>query len=75
MSPALAAESLREQKAHTAHITAILRGTAGVSCRPRLGWVEGEPAPLEVGVRQGGPRTPSLWNRVLALAVTRLLQK
>lgn len=75
MSPALAAESLREEGAHPAHIAAMHEGMVGVRCRPRLGWVEGDLVPLEVGVRQGGPRTPSLWNSVLALAVNRLLQK
>lgn len=47
MSPALAAEALREQGTHPAHPAALLATTVGVHCRPRLGRIEGEPVLMD----------------------------
>ena len=45
---------------------ALVREKLNLFCRPRLGHVSCEPVALEVGARQGGPRTPSAWNQLVA---------
>ena len=38
-----------------------------------MGFTKSPPFNLEVGMRQGGPRTPCGWNQVMAMLVEELL--
>ena len=38
-----------------------------------MGFTKSPPFNLEVGMRQGGPRTPCGWNQVMAVLVEELL--
>ena len=42
--------------------------------RPCLGFTKSASFSLDVGMRQGGPRTPSGWNQVMAVLVEELLR-
>ena len=44
-----------------------------LSARPCMGFTKRFPFKLDVGMRQGGPRTPSGWNQVMAVLVEELL--
>ena len=52
---------------------AVVRENLNLFCRPSFGHVSCEPVALEVGARQGGPRTPSAWNQLVAPLVDELL--
>ena len=53
---------------------AVVRENLEFRCRPCLGHTQCAPISLDVGLRQGGPRTPSGWNQLVAFLVEELLQ-
>ena len=54
---------------------AVVRENLELRCRPCLGHTQCAPLNLDVGMRQGGPRTPSSWNQLVAILVEELLQR
>ena len=52
---------------------AVLREKLNLCCRPCMGQNQSAPFELEVGSRQGGPRTPSGWNQLEATLVDELV--
>ena len=53
---------------------AVVRENLELRCRPCLGHTPCDSLSLDVGLRQGGPRTPSGWNQLVAFSVEELLQ-
>ena len=53
---------------------AVVRENLNLFCRPSFGHVSCEPVAKEVGARQGGSRTPSAWNQLVATLVDELMQ-
>ena len=53
---------------------AVVRENLELRCRPCLGHIPCDSLSLDVGLRQGGPRTPSGWNHLVAFLVEELLQ-
>ena len=64
---------LLERSATVATVAAAVRENLDLSARPCMGFTKCPPFNLEVGMRQGGPRTPSGWNQVMAVLVEELL--
>ena len=54
-------------------VAAAVRENLDLSARPCMGYTKSPPFRLEVGMRQGGPRTPSGWNQVMAVLIEELL--
>ena len=54
-------------------VAAAVREKLDLSARPCMGNTKSPPFRLEVGMRQGGPRTPSGWNQVMAVLIEELL--
>ena len=48
---------------------AVVRENLDLAARPCMGFTKSPPFNLEVGMRQGVPRTPSGWNQVMAVLV------
>ena len=48
-------------------VAAAVRENLDLSARPCMGFTKSPPFNLEVGMRQGGPRTPCGWNQVMAV--------
>ena len=65
---------LLERGASAFSATAVVRENLELRCRPCLGHTQCAPLNLDVGMRQGGPRTPSGWNQLVAFLVEELLQ-
>ena len=65
---------LPERGASAFSATAVVRENLEFRCRPCLGHTQCAPLNLDVGMRQGGPRTPSGWNQLVAFLVEELLQ-
>ena len=53
---------------------AVLRENLELRCRPCLGFTPCDSLSLDVGLRQGGPRTPSGWNQLVGFLVEEFLQ-
>ena len=64
---------LLERGATIATVAAAVRENLDLSARPCMGYTQSPPFRLEVGMRQGGPRTPSGWNQVMAVLIEELL--
>ena len=64
---------LLERSATVTTVAAAVRENLDLSARPCMGFTKCPPFNLEVGMRQGGPRTPSGWNQVMAVLVEELL--
>ena len=64
---------LLERGATISSVAAAVRENLDLSARPCMGNTKSPPFRLEVGMRQGGPRTPSGWNQVMAVLVEELL--
>ena len=62
-----------ERGATVTTVAAAVRENLDLSARPCMGFTKGSPFDLEVGMRQGGPRTPCGWNQVMAVLVEELL--
>ena len=58
----------------TISAAAAVRENLELRARPCLGFPKSAPFRLDVGMRQGGPRTPSGWNQVMAVLIEELLQ-
>ena len=65
---------LLERGATTISAAAVVRENLELRARPCLGFTKSASFSLDVGMRQGGPRTPSGWNQVMAVLVEELLQ-
>ena len=65
---------LLERGATTISAAAVERENLELRARPSLGFTKSASFSLDVGMRQGGPRTPSGWNQVMAVLVEELLQ-
>ena len=65
---------LLERGATTISAAAGVRENLELRAWPCLGFTKGAPFGLDVGMRQGGPRTPSGWNQVMAVLIKELLQ-
>ena len=63
---------LLERGATVTTVAAPVRENLDLSARPCMGFTKSIPFKLEVGVRQGGPRTPSGWNQVMAVLIEEL---
>ena len=66
-------DALQQRGASNFSATAVVRGNLNLCCRPCMWQSQCELAELQVGSRQGGPRTPSGWNRLVAILVEELL--
>ena len=64
---------LLERGATVTTVAAAVRENLDLSARPCMGFTKSPPFNLEVGMRQGGPRTPSGWNQVMAVLIEELL--
>ena len=64
---------LLERGATVISATAAVRENLDLRARPCMGFTESPPFKLDVGMRQGGPRTPSDWNQVMAVLIEELL--
>ena len=64
---------LLERGATITTVAAAVRENLDLSARPCMGYTKSPPFRLEVGMRQGGPRTPSGWNQVMAVLIEELL--
>ena len=53
----------------------LLRELSSLQALPTLGPHEGERVAYQRGVRQGGPRTPAAWNRLLQFPLQRLQEQ
>ena len=51
---------------------AAVRENLELCARPCMGFTKSIPFKLDVGMRQGGPRTPSGWNQVMAVLIEEL---
>ena len=58
----------------TISAAAAMRDNLELRARPCLGFTKSASFSLDVGMRQGGPRTPSGWNQVMAVLIEELLQ-
>ena len=65
---------LLERGASAFSAAAVVRENLELRCRPCLGHTQCAPICLDVGLRQGGPRTPSGWNQLMGFLVDELLQ-
>ena len=65
---------LLERGATTISAVAAVRENLELRARPCLGFTKSASFSLDVGMRQGGPRTPSGWNQVMAVLIEELLQ-
>ena len=63
---------LLERGATTISAAAAVRENLELCARPCMGFTESPPFNLDVGMRQGGPRTPSGWNQVMAVLIEEL---
>ena len=63
---------LLERGATTISAAAAVRENLELRARPCLGFTKSIPFRLDVGMRQGGPRTPSGWNQVMAVLIEEL---
>ena len=63
---------LLERGATIISAAAAVRENLELCARPCMGFTKSPPFNLEVGMRQGGPRTPSGWNQVMAVLVEEL---
>ena len=66
MRPELVGEAILCRGGSVFSAAAVVRENLNLFCRPRLGHVSCESVALEIGARQGGPRTPSAWNQLVA---------
>ena len=73
VSAQLLGDVLLERGATVTTVAAAVRENLDLSARPCMGFTKGSPFDLEVGMRQGGPRTPCGWNQVMAVLVEELL--
>ena len=64
---------LLERGATVTSAAAVVREILDLSARPCMGNTKSPPFRLEVGMRQGGPKTPSGWTQVMAVLVEELL--
>ena len=64
---------LLERGATVTSAAAVVRENLDLAARPCMGFTKSPPFNLDVGMRQGGPRTPSGWNQVMAVLVEELL--
>ena len=74
MRPELLGEAILCRGGSVFSAAAVVRENLNLFCRPRLGHVSCEPVALEIGARQGGPRTPSAWNHLVAALIDESLQ-
>ena len=65
---------LLERGATTISAAAAVRENLELRARPCLGFTKSASFRLDVGMRQGGPRTLSGWNQVMAVLIEELLQ-
>ena len=65
---------LLERGATIISAAAAVRENLELSARPCLGFTKSASFRLVVGMRQGGPRTPSGWNQVMVVLIEELLQ-
>ena len=65
---------LLERGATTISAAAAVRENLELRARPCLGFTKSASFSLDVGMRQGGPRTPSGWKQVMAVLIEELLQ-
>ena len=63
---------LLERGATTISAAAAVRENLEFCARPCMGFTKSIPFKLDVGMRQGGPRTPSGWNQVMAVLIEEL---
>ena len=73
LRPELLGDAILSRGSSVFSAAAVVRENLNLFCRPSLGHVSCEPAALEVGARQGGPRTPSAWNQLVAPLIDELL--
>ena len=73
VSPQVLGDVLLERGATVTSAAAVVRENLDLAARPCMGFTKSLPFNLEVGMRQGGPRTPSGWNQVMAVLVEELL--
>ena len=71
VQPATAAACLQDQGAPLAFVVNLGTDLVGNRGRPTLGHFEGLPFDFDQGARQGGPRTPALWNTIVSSSVGR----
>ena len=64
---------LLERGATVISATAAVRENLDLRARPCMGFTKSPPFNLDVGMREGGPRTPSGWNQVMAVLIEELL--
>ena len=64
---------LLERGATVISAAAAVRENLDLCARPCMGFTKSPPFNLDVGMRQGGPRTPSGWNQVMAVLIEELL--
>ena len=65
---------LLQRGASSFSAAAVVRQKLELRCRPCLAHIPCESLILDVGLRQGGPRTPSGWNQLVASLIEELLQ-
>ena len=64
---------LLERGASAFSAATVVRENLELRCRPCLGHTQCAPLSLDVGLRHGGPRTPSGWNQLVAFLVEEIL--
>ena len=74
VSAHLLGDVLLERGATTISAAAAVRENLELRARPCLGFTRSASFSLDVGMKQGGPRTPSGWNQVMAVLIEELLQ-
>ena len=69
----LLGDVLLQRGASAFSAAAVVRENLELRCRPCLGHTPCDSLSLDVGLRQGGPRTPFGWNHLVAFLVEELL--
>ena len=67
--PELAAKTLHQCGAPAELVCGLVRELTELEASPSLAFCRTRPVPYGKGARQGGPRTPALWNELVVAAL------